>query len=260
VDEAVVQFQKALAIKPGYAEAHNNLGNALVQKGQTDEAILHYQQALALRPDYADAHFNLGNALLQTGRVDEVILHYQKALALQPNHARAENNLGNALLQKGRVDEAVVHYQKALALQPGYAEARNNLGNALLQTGRVEEAVVQFQQALALQPGLAAAQNNLARIAWMMAASPDAAVRNGTKAVELARQTDQLSGGKNPMMAGTLAAAYAEAGKFDEAIAAAQRALQLANGQKSDALAATLEAQLKLYQAGSPFRDTGASH
>jgi tetratricopeptide (TPR) repeat protein len=102
---------------------------------------------------------------------------------------------------------------------------------------------------------LAAAQNDLARIAWMMAASPDAAVRNGTKAVELARQTDQLSGGKNPMMAGTLAAAYAEAGKFDDAIATAQRALQLANGQKNDALAATLQQEIKLYEAGTPLRE-----
>jgi tetratricopeptide (TPR) repeat protein len=144
-------------------------------------------------------------------------------------------------------------------MQPAYAEADYNLGHCLLQKGQVDEAVIHFQKALAVQPGLVEAQNDLARSAWIMATSPDAAVRNGTKAVELAQQADQLSGGKNPLMAATLAAAYAEAGKFGDAIATAQRALQLADGQKNATLVAALEAQLKLYQAGSPFHDTGAS-
>jgi tetratricopeptide (TPR) repeat protein len=294
LDEAIIQFQKALAIKPGHAEAHDNLGNALFQKGQTDEAVAQYQMAIGIDPDFADphdnlgsalfkigqtdeaiaqyqmaiaikpgfaeAHYNLGNALLPKGRVDEAAVQFQKALSIKPDYADAHYNLGNYLLQKGRVDEAILHFQEALAIQPDFIYARNNLGAALLQKGRLDEAIVQFQKALALQPGLVEAQGDLASIAWMMATSPDAAVRNGTKAVELARQTDQLSGGKNPVMAATLAAAYAEAGRFPDAIATAQHALQLANGQTNATLVATLEAQLKLYQAGSPLRKTGASH
>ena len=87
----------------------------------------------------------------------------------------------------------------------------------------------------------------------------DPSVRNGTKAVELAEQTDQLSDEKNPVMAATLAAAYAEAGRFPEAIMTAHRAVQLATSQNNAALAAAFGAQLKLYQSGSAFRDASTS-
>jgi tetratricopeptide (TPR) repeat protein len=112
VDEAMVHYQKALEIKPDFAEAHNNLGNFLFQKGSVDEAMVHYQKALEINPDYAVAHYNLGNALLKMGKVDEAIAHFQKALQINPDYADAHNNLGNALLQKGRVDEAIPHFQK----------------------------------------------------------------------------------------------------------------------------------------------------
>jgi tetratricopeptide (TPR) repeat protein len=237
--------------------AQNNLGNALFQEGQVDEAIAHYQQALAIQPDHAKAHYNLGNALAQKSELDEAISEFQKALAIQPDQAEVLNNLGTALIQNGQVDEAIIQLKKALAIQPDLAGAHNNLGAALFKNGKMDEAISHFQKALALQPGYADAQNNLARIAWLLATSPDPSVRNGTKAVELARQADQLAGGENPSNAATLAAAYAEAGRFPEAIASAQRALQLAAGQNDAAMAAAIQAQLKLYQAGSPFRDTG---
>jgi len=259
IGEAISQFQEALRLKPDDAHAHNNLGNAFLNTGRIDEAISQYQEAIRLKPDYAEARYNLGIGLLQTGRVDEAVVQFQKAIAIEPDFAKAHYDLGNVLFQKGRLDEAVSQYQEAIRLKPDYAEAYNNLGAALLQKGQMDEAIVQFQKALAIQPGLVEAQNDLARSAWIMATSPDAAVRNGTKAVELAQQADRLSGGQNPLMAATLAAAYAGAGRFPEAIAAAQRALQLATAQNNATLVAALEAQLKLYQAGSPFQDTGAT-
>jgi protein O-mannosyl-transferase len=259
MDEAIACFQRAIAIQPDYAAAHYNLGGSLLQKGQVNEAIEHYQRAIAIQPDFAEAHNNLGNALLQSGRVDEAMAHFQRALAIEPDYAAAHYNLGNALLQKGRVDEAIIHYQTALTILPDYAKAHGNLGTALLQKGQVSEAIIHFQKALAIQPGFVEAQNGLANIAWVLATSPDPTVRNGANAVELAEQTDRLSGGGNPRMSATLAAAYAEAGRFPEAIITAQRALQLATSQNDTALIATLEAQLKLYQAGSPLRSTGTS-
>ena len=258
-DEAVIQFQKALAIQPDYAMAHYNLGSSLLERGQVDEGIAQLQQALAIQPEFAEAHNNLGNVLLQRGETDEAIAHFQKALALQPDYPAAHYNLGNAWFQKGQLDAAIIQYETALTIQPDYAKACNNLGAALLRKGRVDEAVIQFQRTLAIQPDFIQAQDSLTQIAWMLATSPVSSVRNGTKAVELARQTDLLSRGKNPATAATLAAAYAEAGRFPEAITNAQRALQLAAGQNNAALVAALETQLKLYQAGSPFRDTGAS-
>ena len=161
VDEAMVHYQKALEIKPDFAEAHNNLGNFLFQKGSVDEAMVHYQKALEINPDYAEAHYNLGYALLKMGNVDEAIAHLQKALQINPDYAEAHNNLGYALIQKGSVDEATAHFQKALQINPDYADAHNNLGNILLEKGSVDEAIIHFQKALQIKPDFAEAHKNL---------------------------------------------------------------------------------------------------
>ncbi len=250
VDEAIVHYQKALLINPDYAEAHVNLGYALLQKGDVDGAIAHYQKALQIEPNHAKAHVNLGNALLQKGNLDEAIVHFQKALQINPGNAVAHVNLGYALLQKGNLDEAIVHYQKALQINPDYAKAHNNLGNALLQKGKEDEAIAHYQMALQINPDDAEIQNNLARV---LATCPQASLRDGNKAVELAQRANQLTGGGNPAVLGTLAAAFAEAGRFPEAVATAQRALQMAETQSNPALADALRSQLKLYQAGVPF-------
>jgi len=256
VDDAITQFQEALELNPGDDQAHYNLGLALRQKGRVDDAILEFQKAADLRPDFVEAQNNLGNSLLQIGRTDQAIAHLRKALQLHPDYAPAHYNLGNAFLQKGDVDNAIIQFQKLAALQPGSAEPNNSLGRALLGRGRVDEAILEFQKALALRPGFVEARNNLAGLAWRLATSPNPALRNGTKAIELARQTDTLAGGSNPLMASILAAAYAEAGQFDQAIAAAQRGLQLATRQNNAALVTAIQKQLNSYKAGSPFRDT----
>jgi len=172
VDEAMAQFQKALEIKANYADAHNNLGSALLQKGQADEAMGHFQKALEIKPNYADAHYNLGIALLKKGRVDDAMAEYQKALELNPNYADAHNNLGSALLQKGQVTDAMVQFQRALEINPNNAEAHNNFGVALFKKGRVEEAMAQFQEALRLNPDYGNAQENLAKVKAMVRQAP----------------------------------------------------------------------------------------
>ncbi len=253
VDEAIIQFKRAVELQTKYPDAHNNLGVVLLQKGQVDEAITQFQKALELKPDSTMAYDNLGIAFLERGEVDEAIAHLQKALELQPANAGAHNNLGLALLQKGRVGEAITHCQKALELRPNYPEACYNLGNALVQKSQMREAITCFQKALALQPNDSEIQNQLA---WLLATCPDASIRNGSKAIQLAQQADQLVGGRNPVILRTLAAAYAENGQFPEAVTTAQRALQLATAQNDAALVNDLKTQLGYYQAGSPFRDT----
>ena len=151
------------------------------------------------------------------------------------------------------MEEAISQFQKALEIKPDYAEAHYNLGNAFLQQGRMEEAIAQFQKALTINPDYVAAQNNMA---WVLATCPQASLRNGIKAVGLAERANQLTGGKNPVILATLAAAYAEAGRFPEAIETVRRAMQLAETQSNTALAGALQSQLKLYQAGIPFHGT----
>ena len=252
IDEAMIQFQKVLKIKPNDAKAHFNLGNALLQKGKVDEAITYYQSALQIEPDDAEVHGNLGNALLQKGRIDEAITQFQRVLQINPDDAKAHHRLGATLFQKGKVDEAISDYQRALQIEPGDAEGYGSLGNALQQKGKMDEAITQYQKALQIQPANPEFQNNLA---WLLATCPQAPLRNGNKAVELARQANEIAGGKNPFFLDTLAAAYAEAGRFSEAVETAQRALRLAEGQSNARLAGQLQVEMKLYQAGKPYRD-----
>ncbi len=260
VDEAIAHFQKVLQIRPGSAEAHNNLGNALLQKGNLDvlqkgnldEAIVHFQKALEIKPDSAQAHNNLGNVLLQKRRVDEAIAQYQEALQLMPDAAEARINLGSALLRKGRVDEAIAQYQQALEIKPDSLEAHINLGSALLQKGRVDEAITHFQKALQLKPDSLSVLNNLA---WLLATSPDAHVRDGVQAVQYAERACELTHYGVTRLVGTLAAAYAEAGRFDDAIATAQKACALAEKSGEPDLLKKNQELLALYRNRQPYHE-----
>ncbi|HEY3855503.1 MAG TPA: tetratricopeptide repeat protein [Verrucomicrobiae bacterium] len=294
IDEAIVRFRKALAARPDFAEALCNLGNSLQKKGQSDEAITDFQKAVAIRPDAPELHFTLANALLQKGRWNEsaaefqktleltpedsqahydlgIALHqkgdidgataeFQKAATIRPEFVEAQNNLGNSLLQKGRVNEAISYLRKAVETKPDYAQAHYNLGNAYLQKGATDDAITEFQKLLLLQPGSPQARGSLARIAWRLATSPVASQRNGVKALELAQEMDRLAGNASSTTAEILAAAYAETGQFEQAAAAAQRALELARSENNGASVAGIEAQLNIYKAGKPFRDESGGH
>jgi Flp pilus assembly protein TadD len=177
---------------------------------------------------------------------------FERTLAVTKDNPVAHYTLGNGLLQRGQVEEAMAQFQKALEIKPDYTEAHNNLGCAFLRKGQVNKAMAHFQKALELQPNNVEVQNNLA---WVLATAPNASLRNGVKAVGLAQRANQLSGGQNPAFIGTLAAAYAEAGRFPEAVTTARQTLQLATGQTSPAAVDALRTQIGLYQAGLPFRD-----
>jgi tetratricopeptide (TPR) repeat protein len=252
VDEAIVQYQKALEINPANAEVHNNLGNILLEKGQVDEAIAHCQRALEINPDNSPAHNNLGNALLQKGQVDEAIAHYQRALEISPDIAMVHNNLGGALFQKGNVDEAIAYYQKALQIEPDFAKARHNLDHALLLKERAEEAITHYQKALQIKPDSVDVLNNLA---WLLATCPDAHLRDGVQAVKYAGQACELTHDGVTPLVGTLAAAYAEAGRFDDAIAAAQKACALASAAGEQDLLKRNQELLALYRAHQPYHE-----
>ncbi len=252
-DEAITHYQKSLQINPKNVEAYYNLGNVLIKEGSVDEAITYYQKALQINPDYAQAHNNLGNALLQKGNVDEAIVHFQKALQISPHFAEAHYNFGNVLLHKGRVDEAITHFQTALQIRPDNAEAHYNFGNVLIKAGRVDEAIVQYQQALQIKPDSLAFLNNLA---WLLATYPDVHIRNGAQAVKYAGRACELTHDGVTLLVGTLAAAYAEAGRFDDAIATAQEACALASASGEQDLLEKNQKLLALYRAHQPYHET----
>jgi tetratricopeptide (TPR) repeat protein len=241
-----------LACTSENAVAHNDLGQALFQKKRVDEAIVHFQRALQIKSDYAEAHHNFGNALLQKGRLDEAMVQYQQALDGNPEDARSHNNLGYGLLQKKRVDEAIVHFLRALQIKPDYAEAHYNYGDALLQRGRAHEAIGHYQEALEIKPDSVGVLNHLA---WLLATYPDAHMRGGIQAVTYAEHACELTHHRVPALLTTLAAAYAEAGRFDDAIGAAQEAYALARAAGEGDLLERNQRLLNLYRAHQAYRE-----
>jgi len=252
LEEASEQYHLALDKDPTFAEAHSNLGFLLAKEGRTAEAIAEYRKAIELNPKRAEFYNNLGNLLATSGRNAEAIEQFRKALEVEQKNAKVRLNLANVLTSQGQWDEAIEQYQQALNQMPDSIHAHYQLGILLQGRGRFAEAVAQFQRILALDPRHVPAQNNLA---WLLATCPDAKLRNGTNAVELAQQAERLSGGRSPEILDTLAAAYAEAGQFDRAVETAKRALNIFAGQGNRALAAAVQVRLKLYEAGFPFRD-----
>jgi tetratricopeptide (TPR) repeat protein len=265
--EAMAEFREACRINPADAKAHSNLGVALCQQGRVEEGIAQYRQALEIDPAFAEAHGNLGYALFQLGRIDDAIAEYREALRIDPANAKASGNLGNALARQGHADEAIARYRETIRINPADADTYYKLAGALLQNGQPGEAIAQLEKAFDLQPADLTIENTLA---WMLAAAPETSLRDGARAVHLATQASRASGGDNPVILRTLAAAYAQAGQFPDAVQTAQKALQLAErggggdenaedaGRKAHsdaALVASLLREIKLYGAGQPFRE-----
>ena len=160
-DEAAGLLERALQLKPDYAEAHDNLGFILAGRGEIDSAIAHYRQALESDPGNGGIHYDLAMALLRKGRIDPAVAHLRTALDLSPEYAEAHNGLGVVLAQHGQTGEALFHFQQAVDLKPEYAEAHNNLGSVLAGNGRLEEAIAHFRRALEIEPASAEARKNL---------------------------------------------------------------------------------------------------
>ena len=285
-DEAMAQFNEALRIFPLYANAHCNLGYTLFLRGRTQEAIAQCNDALQINPSFAQAHYVLGNALLKAGRTEEAIAHFREASRINPTDADAFNSLGNALLHLGRAEEAIAQYRAALQINPTVAATHMNLGFAFYLHGEPQQAVVQCEEALRINPALGnahyiianallqqgqpgeaiahlkqahendpadlAAQNQLA---WLLATTPQLTLRDGPTALQLAAQARQSSGGRDPMILRTLAAAYAQTGQFPNALQAAQLARQQAQAQNKPSLTAALTREIQLYQSGHPYED-----
>jgi tetratricopeptide (TPR) repeat protein len=161
IDLAVQHYERALILKPDYAEAHNNLGVALAKLGRFKDAIAHYERAITLERDYADAYINLGVARMAQGMVGDAVACFETALGLNPDHAGAHYSLGLALGAQGKTCEAAAHYERAVILKPDWADAHNNLGNLRGAQGNPDGAAAHYLQALAIDPDHAEAHNNL---------------------------------------------------------------------------------------------------
>jgi tetratricopeptide (TPR) repeat protein len=176
---------------------------------------------------------------------------WQQTIANTSNNHVAHAHLADLLLRQGRINDAISHCQEAVRIQPNDTDAQNNLGLAFLLSGNEADAAIHFEQSLASNPNNLNARCNLA---WVLATSPDPSRRNGERAVELASSVAQGPGGGNPTVLRTLAVAYAETGRFRDAIETAQQAIAMAKATGNDGLAADLERNIAAYRLNQPIR------
>jgi tetratricopeptide (TPR) repeat protein len=249
--EDLAAYTKLLDGDPNNALRHDAVGDLLLQAGRLDEAVVRYRRSLELNPRSASTHYNVGYALSARGRRDEAIAQFNEALAIDPEYAQAHNNLGALLQMTGRFDEALAHYQRAVALRADNVDAVTNLGQLLSTLGRPAEAVERFRAAIVMDPGNAQA---LSGLAWIRATSWDAALHDASEAVTLAERAAAATERRSVSALDALAAAYAAAGRYDEAVAAARSGIALASATGQTEAAAQFGLRLQLYQDRKPYR------
>jgi len=211
-----------------------------------------FEHNVAVTPENASAHFTLGLGLAHAGDTKRAMVCYRVATMISPGDREAHRNLARLLHQQGHLTAARDEYNTLLALDPNDPAAHLSLADVAVRLGRTGEAVFQLNEALRLDPDSIEALNNLA---WRLATCPDANIRNGTRAVQLAERACAITGSRQAIPLGTLATAYAEAGRFDDAIATAEKACTLASESGKPDLLKQIQELLELYRAHQPYHE-----
>jgi len=253
-EEAIAHYRAAIQIAPGFGLPHNNLA-LLLPPSETEEIIEHLRAAARFSPGNPEIQNNLANALSNQGLYDEADLHFRESIRLRPT-ANAYSNRALNLIKAGRYDEAASSAGMAVRLNPRYPQARNSLATAYAKQGKAGEAIAQYREALRLMPGWPPAER---RLAWLLATHPDPQFRDAQEALRLAQHASSRTGNRDPDMLDTLAAAMAEAGEFEQAVAIGERAAARADATGKTSLAAAIRQRTALYRSGRPYRETAAS-
>ena len=268
---AADQFKAALVLNPNYLEAYTQLAGIWMRRGVPEAAELNYREALRVKPDFALAHLKLGYLLARSGKIPEATQHLGEAVRLDPTNALAHYNLGAALAAGGHWDPAREQYVEAGRLDPADAETPTRLADVLghlgrtnesltatrkaagllLQQGRFEDAITVCREGLKLKSD---SPEVLANLAWLLAASPVPAARRGPEAVELAERACRLGDPADARLLTSRDAAYAEAGRFPDAIRAAEETLAAARRANLTNLVDATTRRLELYRSGQAFR------
>ena len=239
--------------------AHNNLGIALLGERAYPAAVRQFEEALSLKPDLAEARGNLALAFLRSNQSDAAIKHGKEALRLDPSSSKFSTLLGTAFWHKGDILQAVHYFRLATHLTPTFPQAHYSLGLIYLKEANAftddppHDAVAHFDEAFHIDPESVQVAHALA---WTLSTFPDATVRNGARAVQIAEKACEQSDYQDPILLDTLAAAYAETGDFHAALRVAQKAAELAGIQHQQTLVSQITNRLQFYKAGQPYRDT----
>jgi Flp pilus assembly protein TadD len=252
LNEAVEEYKSILQLVPASEPGRIGLADTLCLLGRTDEAIPYYRDVLRPGANNTGVQIRLGRALVEKGDLATAESEFSSVLQADPKNAKAIDGLGFVLARQGRLDEARARFLEAMQLDPKGAYPHLHYAMSLSAQRQAQEAMVEYRKALALDDQLLLACNNLA---WMLASHPDPQIRNGKEAVELAERACRLTNNEQPFYLGTLAAAYAEAGRFNDAIATAEKARDLARKAGLEKVAERNEQLLELYRAGQPYHE-----
>jgi tetratricopeptide (TPR) repeat protein len=271
--EALSYLRAALERHPDDDFAHLWLG-CLYSREHPQEALYHLEQARQLRPDNAAIHFFLGQLLRSEGKLEEAVQEFRETVQREPDFAHAYFELGATLCRLGRWQEAAENLSRALELLPEAlndpadtsslstqhirnateAEYLREFGLALYEIGEMQKAQVQYRIALKVQPDW---PDRLNRLAWDAVTRSPRDVRQSSEALVSAKKVCQATAFQQPNFLATLAAAYAEAGQFQEAVDTASRALDLAIASNQEPLAGQIRQQLRRYEQNRPLRQAG---
>jgi len=264
---------------PENAQAHVSLGDHYAFRGRHETAMAHYRESIKRNPNNPIAHSNLANALNTLGAqrlnagsieegvrmVEEAIAHYGAVIRLDPGYAgaqaglaRAASNLGAGKVKMGQLRrdaellrQAEAHFRQAIQLDADRVDTHVNLAVVLQMQGNVQEAIRRLRDALQRSPQSPDLMNRLASI---YATSDQGPYRNGAEAVRLAEKAAELTSFKHPLILGTLAAAYAQAGRFEDAVSTAREAIRLGSQHELHAWTQEQKAQLERYESGKPYQ------
>jgi protein O-mannosyl-transferase len=248
-------MRRAIAMTKDNPLAHTNLAVALRGTNRPDEEIAEYREAIRILPEYYRPHDDLGLVLSENGRWPEAVDEYRAALRCQPNNPLILYHWGVTEEKMGRPPDAEGLFRESLRHNPATRlaeEVRKTLAFSLVKDGRLQEAIHEFGEMLRHDPNQKVALNSLA---WLMATCPDAAIRNGPEAVALARKAAGQCRVDDPEVLDTLAAAYAEAGQFQEAVKAGESAHAAAEAANNQQLGKSIQQRLLLYRVGKPYRE-----
>jgi tetratricopeptide (TPR) repeat protein len=249
--EAVQHLRKAVQINPSASMARKDLGKVLLKQGKLNEAIECFNELTKCKQDSAEAYYYLAVASGMQKKYDDAIKYLTSVLKLDPKYPDAHYKMGIALLAMGKPNEAVVYLNEALRIDANQPDVYIDLGTAYSQLDKYEPAIQNWTKAAELKPNSAEVLNNLA---WLLATAGDVSAQDADRTIELAQRACELTGYKEPVPLDTLAAAYAAAGRFDDAVTTANKAVDAAKAMGRESIVGEIQERIELYQTGQRYR------
>ena len=246
--KALADFEKAVEFDSSRWKPIHNRGVSYALVGKYEKALADFSRVVELKPDYSNAWFNLGEIRRELGELDKAVDDYSRAIRLKPDDFGALMGRGQAFFRLRRLREALEDFQRSLVLNPHSADAYANRGDTYQGLGMWEQAAEDLRHANQLDKMSSRAYQ---AAAWLMATCPEARFRQADLAVQAAEHAIQLAGTRDQRCLDTLAAAYANAGRFDEAVTTLNKAM---DSTKNERDRVALQGRMRLYKSGKPYR------